>query len=343
MKMSSLDEELKNLQKPIPNGVDLEWLTSGCTYSQSDTVNPNAQAGDLMSQLIFNRVVTKRASCQLMPEERAVGQTVIAHIQAGYHGEDLDNALMGVFGRETFQRHASFINDVKNIAATQPNLPGAINPTVGVNVASPKGTANDREALKRHATNMSSSALEAYRSNKTIKEGVSIDKSEMNVDLVKASKDKNVDLSEGVIDQIKLAAQSILAADDDVGLTAQQDQESEDLFAGEDVSMLKHTQETEILASGSEDLDLAFSNGPIELQDSFGLESENAIMACDEDLADIAGVPPTRLLNDNGIFNDGDPDGCPKIGEMEEVELDDTYKKANELEIGMSDDFEIEI
>ena len=340
--MNSLDEELQNLRKPIPRGTDLDWLTSGCTFSQSDTVNPNAQAADLMSQLIFNRVVTKRASCQLMPEERAIGQTVIAHINAGYQGANLDSALLSVFGREVFQRHASFIQDVKGIAASHSELPGDLQPNIGVNLATPSNGQSDREALRKHATKMSSNALEAYRSfNKPMQNGsVQIGESEMQVDLVRTSRDESVELSEGALDKIKLAAQSIISSQDDIGFTEQQDRLAADMISENDVSMLQHTQETEMLASGSDELDLAFSNGPISIGDgSFGLNGENALIGCDEELSDVAGVPPRALL-ESGDFELYDADRCPN---EEEVEIDLEEKpKDKSLKIGMSNDFEIE-
>lgn len=345
--MNSLDVELQNLQKPIPNGVDLDWLTSGCTFYQSDTVNPNAQASDLMSQLIFNRVVTKRASCELMPEERAVGQTVIAHINAGYQGPSLDAALLGVFGREVFQRHAAFIQDVKVIAASHSQLPGALEPNVGVNLASPSNGQSDREALRRHAVRMSSNALEAYRSSETPMENgsVQIGESEMSVDLANTHKSASVELSEGDIEQIKLAAMSLVGAQDDIGLTEQQDRVASDMVSEEDVKSLRYVNENDLLMAGSDELDMVFANGPVSLGDgSFGLNSENALIGCDEELADIAGVPPADLSVDdlnggydpNNCPSDEEDDGSMKI-ELQEKSMDD------DLKIGMSDEFEIEI
>lgn len=337
--MNSLDVELQSLQKPIPNGIDLNWLTSGCTFYQSDTVNPNAQAADLMSQLIFNRAVTKKAS--LLPEERAVGQTVIAHINAGFQGAQLDNALLSVFGREVFHRHASFIQDVKNIAASHSQLPGDITPTTGVNLATPQSGKSEREALRKHATDMSRNALESYRTNSTMQDGsVQIAESEMDVDLVQTSEDQSVQLSEGAIEQIKLAVQA-LSGSNDLGLTEQQDRDSEGMLSENDVTMLSHTQETEMIASGNEDLDIAFSNGPVSIGDgSFGLSAEDALIGCDQDLADIAGVPPHALLESDNIFQ-YDPDNCPQQEEME-IELEEEADD-DDLKIGMSDEFEIEI
>lgn len=345
--MSSLDEELQSLQKPIPNGTDLEWLTSGCTFYQSDTVNPNAQAADLMSQLIFNRVVTKRASQSLMPEERAVGQTVIAHINSGLQGADLDNALLSMFGREVFQRHASFIQDVKQIAASNTQLPSDLQPNVGVNLSVPSNGQSDREILRKHATDMSSGALESYRSSDAPMEdgSIQIGSSEMSVDIVKTSKDQSVQLSEGALDQITLAAKALVASQDDIGFTEQQDRDSANMIATSDVTMLQHTQETDLLASGSEELDMAFSNDPISLGDGgFGLSAEDALIGCDQDLASIAGIPPQALM-EGGDFNFYDEAKCPEDGKTEEeIEIDLEEKtKDEDLKIGMTNEFEIEI
>jgi len=158
--------------------------------------------------------------------------------------------------------------------------------------------------------------------------------------LVRTSRDESVELSEGALDKIKLAAQSIISSQDDIGFTEQQDRLAADMISENDVSMLQHTQETEMLASGSDELDLAFSNGPISIGDgSFGLNGENALIGCDEELSDVAGVPPRALL-ESGDFELYDADRCPN---EEEVEIDLEEKpKDKSLKIGMSNDFEIE-
>ena len=103
--MSSLDRELEGLTKPIPKGVDLGWIETGKTFTPSDNNNSWAQAPAIMSQWIFNRCSTKTANA-LLPEERAIGQAVIANINAGNTDGNLESALVSTFGMEVCQRHS---------------------------------------------------------------------------------------------------------------------------------------------------------------------------------------------------------------------------------------------
>ena len=338
--MSSLDIELQDLQRPIPKGTDLNWLTSGDTFYQSDTINPNAQAHNVMSQMAFNRVITKTVNCNLMPEERAVGQTVIAHINAGYTGPQLDGALLNIFGKEVFVRHAAFIQDVKVMAENNYQIPEEIQPKVGVHVASPIMGKSDREELRKHAVKMSTNALESYRISGNPSYSVQISEPEVEVSLENVSKDQNVELRQSSLDQIKLAAQSLINDQNDLEFSKQQDVVSSNLFENESINILYHPQETDLISAGNNDLDLVFNNDPISLgNDGFDLSVENAIIGCDEDISEVAAVPPTALLQ--GDFNLYDLESCPA---EEESEIDLSEKEEeNNLEIGMSNDFDVEI
>jgi hypothetical protein len=341
--MSSLDRELESLQKPIPNGVDLCWAESGHTVTPSDTNNPWSQAPAIMSQWIFNRQCTKK----LLPEQRAVGQTVIAHINSGLKGAELDSSLLSIFGKEVCGRYAGFINHIKLASEGQVPLPDGLDPTVGVNLATNVSANSDREALRKHAANLSASALQSYQTkDKVMSDGdVSLAASEMDVDIQSAGpKVASTDLTSGELDQITLAAKNLIAANDDIGLEAQQDMVAASMLSADDAQPLEHKSETEMLSAGSEDLDMAFSNGPVQLGD-FSLDAENAIMGCDSDLeSDIGGTPPESLLlpEIDLIQNDcSEMQEKPNDSELQ-IELDEN--KTDNLEMTLGDDnFEIEI
>ena len=346
--MSSLDRELENLRKPIPKGIDLTWTETGNTFTPTDTNNPWAQAPAIMAQWIFNRNSTKIAARPLLPEERAIGQTVVAHINAGFVGPELDRALFSIFGREVFSRHAGLINHVKLASiGSVPPLDG-LDPTVGVSLATQIGSnQSDRAVLKNHETKMTASSLESYRSEKTsMSDGeINLSVSELEVNIQGAGPNVTPILDEGSLDKIKLAAQAIIKANDDIGLGDQIARESDNMLVSGEVDPLKHTQETEILDDGgSNELDLVFAGDQIQL-DNFSLDANNALIGCDEDLAEIAGTPPNQILVPEVELLQQDCDYVDDNG-LEEPSLDvklENKSKEKTLKLESDNEFKIEI
>jgi len=345
--MSSLDRELESLRKPIPKGVDLGWVSSGKTFTPTDENNPWAQAPAIMSQWIFNRCSTKTANT-LLPEERAVGQAVIAHINAGCVDGQLDSALLSVFGREVCNRHAALINHIKLASQGQVPLPDGLDPTVGVNLATQMGTAqSDREMLRKHAAQLSASALQSYQTEKpTMADGeVNLSASEMDVPIQSAGPEvKDAQLTAGDLDQIKLAAKALVNESDDLGFGIQQEAISADMLSASEAQPLDHRQETEILDSGNDELDLVFGDRQANL-DNFSLDSENAMMGCDDDLqSDIGGTPPAQVLQPEAELLQEDC-GYEDEDGLREPEMNIELEENKEDELGMdfTDDFEIEL
>jgi len=350
---SSLDRELENLMKPIPKGIDLGWTESGNTFTPTDTNSPWSQAPSIMGQWIFNRNITKTAGRPLMPEERAIGQTVIAHINSGVVGERLDSALASTFGREICIRHAGLINHIKKAATGSVPLLDGLDPTVGVSLATQMGTGgSDRNELRNHETQMTANTLQSYKSKQApmVTGAVSLCASELQVDIQGAGPNVCPQLSEGDIDQIKLAAQSFIKANDDIGLGIQQATDSENMLSAGEVNPLDHRQETEILDGGREELDFVFGNRQTGL-DNFSLDSNNALIGCDADLeSEIGGTPPNQILQPEAELlqldcDYEDEDGEEEGGDLHGPQMNVEFEEEPQQKLGMefNNDFEIEL
>jgi len=349
--MSSLDRELENLRKPIPKGTNLEWLTSGCTFTPSDANNPNAQAQAIMLQWLVNRNLQKVASTNLLPEERAVAQTVFAHINNGQRGDELNQSLLSTFGREVFTRHASLINDIQQAVESGSVVPQNISPSVGVNVAnSMNQSGSDRDALKKQEAQRTAGSLQAYANNNTM-DSMNIESSELNVDIASTGPQTDVNLSEGQLDQIKLAAATLLKANDDAGLSEQVDPTSDEMLKPEELKVLGYSQEQDILdKTGKETSDINFDNDLIDVQ-NIALDENNALQGCDDDLfANLtAETPPLGILEGDARSvkqcedeenEDEEEDEDKDIG-VGDINLNEV-KQASKIEVNMSDEFEIE-
>jgi len=344
---SSLDRELEGLRKPIPNGVDLGWISSGKTFTPSDDNNVWDQAPAIMAQWIFNRNSTKVAN-SLLPEERAVGQAVISHINAGIVDSKLDKALFSVFGREVYNRHVGLINHIKLASQGKAPLPDGLDPTVGVNLATQMGNIqSDRETLRKHAAQLSASALQSYKSEEKIMlDGeISLSASEIDVSIQSAGPEiKDTQLTTGDIDQIKLAAKAFVNVKDDIGLGIQQEINSANMLSASDAQPLEHRQEADILDSKDDELNLVFNSSQTNL-DNFSLDSQNAMIGCDNDLqSDIGGTPPEQVLQPEAELLQQDcfyedEDGLKEPGLNIKLE----ENKEDELGMDFSDDFEIEL
>jgi len=346
--MSSLDRELEGLTKPIPKGVDLGWVDSGKTFTPSDNNNPWDQAPAIMAQWIFNRCSTKTAGNSLLPEERAIGQAVIANINAGNTDSNLESALVSTFGMEVCQRHAGLINTIRLASQGKVPLPEGLDPTVGVNVATHMGDAkSDRDTLRKHAAQLSASALQSYKSEKsTMLDGeVNISASEINISIQSAGPEvKETRLTSGNLDQIKLAAKALLDSSDDIGLGQQQESISASMLSASEAQPLVHKQEIDILDSKNDELDLVFSNRNANL-DNFSIDSENAMLGCDDDLqSDIGGTPPQHILQPESELLQQDCGYADENGlEEQELNIELEENKNDELGMDFTDDFEIEI
>ena len=345
--MSSLDRELEGLSKPIPKGVDLGWVDSGETFAPSDNNNSWSQAPEIMSQWIFNRCSTKTAG-KLLPEERAVGQAVIANINAGNVDKNLDSALISTFGSEVCNRHVGLINLIKLASQGKAVLPDGLDPTVGVNLATNIGDVrSDRDALRSHAAQLSASALQSYKSKEqTMSDGeVNLSASEMSVSIQSSGpKINDAQLTSGDLDRISLAAKSLINSSDDIGLGRQQECISENMLSANEAQPLDHVQEDKILDAGNDELDLVFQNCQVSL-DNFNLDSENALLGCDNDLqSEIGGTPPQHILQPESELLQQECNYVDENGlEERELNIDLEENNKDELEMDFKDDFEIEI
>jgi hypothetical protein len=346
--MSSLDDQLASLQRPIPKGVDLSWTETGETFTPSDENNPNAQAANIMNQLIFNRTIQRVAKKDLMPEERAVAQTVVSHMQAGNQGMELYSSLAAVFGQETFQRHAGLIQAVESAIQNNAVVSSDVVPSVGVNVAMNTSNPSDRNEAKQYETQRTSSSLESYRNDdKPMEDGsISLGQSEMDINIASAGPGADVQVSEGKLDEINLPSTPIMTGSIDEGETAHLDQLNDDLFSSNDVGVLDYVaSEQALLDEESSSSDIEFNSDLMHVG-NVDMDLENALMGCDEDLRGLtAQTPPIDLLegdesatqcfaDENGNSED---DASKNLIQLDEI------KQASDIGVTLSNDFEIEM
>jgi len=344
--MSSLDEQLASLQRPIPKGVDLAWTETGETFTPSDENNPNAQAANIMNQFIFNRTIQRVAKKDLMPEERAVAQTVVSHMQSGLQGMELYSSLSSVFGGETFQRHACLIQAVESAINNNAVVSSDMVPSVGVNVAMNTSNPSALNEAKQYETQRTSSSLESYRDNsKTMEDGsISLGQSEMDINIASAGPGTDMSISEGKLEEINLPSTPVMTGSIDAGESSQFDQLSDDIFSSSDVGVLNYVaSEQALLDEESSNSDIEFNDDLMQVGD-VDMDLENALMGCDEDLRNLtAQTPPIDLLEGDEkatqcFADDSDEDDTSK----NLIQLDEIKQAAN-IGVTLSNDFEIEM